>query len=199
MTRSIVHDEKLEDDKPQEADESGSIRRPSSEDSAREDAAVEEKSIRAAPELASPVQEDEDEDGSADEAGSAHQRPRTQSRTSSTRSRPLSIVPRPKRRGLFAQLAILPEVDRPYDYSHKVKWTITSFVAAAGAAAPMGSAIFYRKFTQQNANSYSHNPLLYSAWTLFFFLFLLHAHIFLPTPQPPSLRCPRTSRSRGPS
>ncbi|KAI0164405.1 MFS general substrate transporter [Hypoxylon sp. FL1284] len=65
------------------------------------------------------------------------------SQASSTRSRPLTIVPRKKRRGLLAQLTLVPEVDRPYDYPNKVKWTITVFVAMAACAAPMGSAIFY--------------------------------------------------------
>ncbi|KAI1859189.1 uncharacterized protein JN550_012202 [Neoarthrinium moseri] len=104
---------------------------------------VAEKSIEAAPEPPPPVEEDatdEDEEAGQDAPADAG---RTASRASSTRSRALSIVPRAKRRGLFAQLALLPEVDRPYDYSNKVKWTITTFVAIAGAAAPMGSAIFY--------------------------------------------------------
>ncbi|KAH6655079.1 major facilitator superfamily domain-containing protein, partial [Truncatella angustata] len=70
---------------------------------------------------------------------------------SSTRSRALSIVPRSKRRGLFAQVAFLPEVNRPYDYSNREKWTITTFVAIAAAAAPMGSAIFYPALPQMSA------------------------------------------------
>lgn len=69
---------------------------------------------------------------------------RAHSYASSTRSRPLSIVPRSKRRGLFGQFAIIPEVDRPYDYSNKTKWTLTTVVALAAAGAPIGSAIFYR-------------------------------------------------------
>ena len=54
------------------------------------------------------------------------------------------IVPRIQRRGLLASLTVIPEVERPKEYSNKVKWTITLFTAVAGAAAPMGSAIFYR-------------------------------------------------------
>lgn len=57
------------------------------------------------------------------------------------------IVPRAHRRGLLASLAVIPEVERPKEYSNKVKWAITLFTAVAGAAAPMGSAIFYRKQT----------------------------------------------------
>lgn len=66
------------------------------------------------------------------------------SRTSSTRSRAQIIVPRSKRRGLFARLTIVPEVERPYDYKRSTKWFITLIVALAGAAAPFGSSVFYR-------------------------------------------------------
>ncbi|KAI1773363.1 major facilitator superfamily transporter multidrug resistance [Hypoxylon cercidicola] len=78
-----------------------------------------------------------------EEAATATPAARVRSQASSTRSRPLSIVPRLKRRGLLAQLTLVPEVDRPYDYPNKVKWAITAFVALAACAAPMGSAIFY--------------------------------------------------------
>src|SRR6266536_987633 len=71
---------------------------------------------------------------------------RTRSKSSSVRSRPLSIVPRSKRRGLFGQLALIPEVDNPYDYKRSTKWLVTLIVALAAAAAPMGSAIFLREF-----------------------------------------------------
>lgn len=73
-------------------------------------------------------------------------RSRTQSRASSTRSRPLTVVPRAERRGLFAQLTLIPEVERPYDYSRKTKWTITAIVALAAAGGPIGSNIMYRKY-----------------------------------------------------
>ncbi|KAK1997875.1 major facilitator superfamily transporter [Colletotrichum falcatum] len=68
---------------------------------------------------------------------------RTRSRASSTRSRALSVVARSKRRGLFAQLAAIPEVDNPYNYANKTKWTITLIIALAAAVSPMGSSIFY--------------------------------------------------------
>lgn len=71
-------------------------------------------------------------------------RSRTQSRASSARSRPLTIVPRAKRRGLFASLTVIPEVERPYDYSRKTKWTITAIVALAAAGGPIGSNLMYR-------------------------------------------------------
>lgn len=70
---------------------------------------------------------------------------RAQSRASSVRSRPLAIVPRSQRRGLFASLVVVPEVERPYDYSRKTKWTITAIVALAAAGGPIGSNLMYRK------------------------------------------------------
>jgi hypothetical protein len=72
---------------------------------------------------------------------------RSKSRSSSVRSRPLSIIPRSKRRGLLGRFAIIPEVERPHEYRNGTKWAITAIVALAAAAAPVGSAIFYRKFS----------------------------------------------------
>lgn len=69
----------------------------------------------------------------------------SKSNASSTRSRPLLIVPRAKRRGLLGRFAIIPEVENTYDYTNKTKWLITFIVALAAAAAPMGSSIFYRR------------------------------------------------------
>jgi hypothetical protein len=71
---------------------------------------------------------------------------RSKSKSSSVRSRPLSIVPRLKRRGLLAKFTLIPEVDRPYDYKRSTKWMITLLVALAAAAAPMGSAIILREY-----------------------------------------------------
>ena len=71
---------------------------------------------------------------------------RSKSKSSSVRSRPLSIVPRHKRRGLLGKLALIPEVDRPYDYQRSTKWLITMLVAMAAAAAPIGSSIFLREY-----------------------------------------------------
>ncbi|KAK7719027.1 hypothetical protein SLS63_010271 [Diaporthe eres] len=68
---------------------------------------------------------------------------RSHSRASSARSRPLVVVPRKERRGLFAQLTLIPEVERPYDYSRKTKWMITTIVATAAAGSPLGSNILY--------------------------------------------------------
>jgi hypothetical protein len=69
---------------------------------------------------------------------------RSRSRASTTRSRALTIVPRSQRRGVLARLALVPEVERPYEYKNSTKWGITLTIALATAAAPLGSSIFYR-------------------------------------------------------
>ena len=74
-------------------------------------------------------------------------RPRS-SRASSVFSRTQSVVPRSERRGIFGRFAIIPEVDRPYEYTDKTKWAITAIIALAAAAAPLGSGIFYRTFAR---------------------------------------------------
>jgi multidrug resistance protein len=51
------------------------------------------------------------------------------------------IVPLHERRGLLARFAIVPETTQTYLYPRRTKWMITFTVAAAAAAAPMGSAI----------------------------------------------------------
>lgn len=72
---------------------------------------------------------------------------RSKSRSSSTRSRPLVIVPISERRGLFARLTfVVPEVEKPYYYKRSTKWFITFLVAIAAAAAPMGSSILLREY-----------------------------------------------------
>ena len=53
--------------------------------------------------------------------------------------KPSSIIPRNKRRGLFAQLVIgIPEIDDPVQYSPKTKIFIVFIIATAAIAAPMG-------------------------------------------------------------
>lgn len=69
----------------------------------------------------------------------------TRSRSSTVQSRSLSVIPRSKRRGLLGRFALIPEVEKPSEYKRSLKWFITFIVALAGAAAPMGSSIFYRK------------------------------------------------------
>ncbi|KUI74107.1 MFS antiporter QDR3 [Cytospora mali] len=75
---------------------------------------------------------------------------RSHSRASSARSRPLIVVPRRKRRGLFAQFVLIPEVERPYDYSRRTKWTITTIVALAAGGGPLGSNIFYPALSEMS-------------------------------------------------
>lgn len=70
---------------------------------------------------------------------------RTKSRSSSVRSRAVTIIQRSKRRGLLGKYGLIPEVARPIEYARKTKWTITMIVALAAAAAPQGSAIFFRR------------------------------------------------------
>ncbi|KAF2790829.1 MFS general substrate transporter [Melanomma pulvis-pyrius CBS 109.77] len=95
--------------------------------------------ISIAPSHASTISEHEDED-EEEEA-----RPRTN--PPATLSRTISVIPeavivdRRNRRGLFAGLTLIPEVENPYHYTRKTKWFITIVVAFCGMAAPMGSAI----------------------------------------------------------
>lgn len=67
-------------------------------------------------------------------------RSRAQSSVRSIRPPPVK-VPRADRRGLFARFCFIDEITNAWDYSNKMKWTITAIVAVAGAAAPMGSSI----------------------------------------------------------
>jgi len=55
-----------------------------------------------------------------------------------------SKVPRHQRRGLFASVTILAEIEDPYQYPYRTKWFVVFLVAYAAAAAPLGSAIFFR-------------------------------------------------------
>lgn len=65
----------------------------------------------------------------------------------STELGPAVAVPRLKRRGLFGSLTLVAEVEDPKTYPRRMKWFITFIVAWAGATAPMGSSIFFRKLT----------------------------------------------------
>lgn len=56
-------------------------------------------------------------------------------------------IPRSKRRGLLARVAVLAEVEEPKDYTRRTKWIITFIIAIAGAAAPMGSGIILPALT----------------------------------------------------
>jgi hypothetical protein len=80
--------------------------------------------------------------------GDVEQRPGSL-HASSALSRNLSVVPRSRRRGLFGRFAVIPEVEQPYEYKNGTKWTITAVTALAGAGAPLGSSIFYRRFASR--------------------------------------------------
>jgi hypothetical protein len=65
---------------------------------------------------------------------------------------PPVTVPRLKRRGLFAQLAIIPEIENGKTYPRRTKWYITAIAAVGGVAAPLGSAIFLPSLHQVAAD-----------------------------------------------
>ncbi|KAG9243257.1 MFS multidrug transporter-like protein [Calycina marina] len=77
---------------------------------------------------------------------------RTKSRSSSTRSRTINVIPRLERRGLLGNIAIIPEVDQPKHYKNSTKWLITLIVAISATAAPLGSAIFFPALAQLSAD-----------------------------------------------
>ncbi|KAI1389696.1 major facilitator superfamily transporter multidrug resistance [Hypoxylon trugodes] len=128
------------DEKPEDVDKNGA--RTEDEDAAASittNRGAEDKAIDAVPDhLLTPNGILVDE-----EAAATVPTGRARSQASSARSKPMSVVPRLKRRGFLAQLTLIPEVERSYDYPNRIKWTITLFVALAAGAAPMGSAIFY--------------------------------------------------------
>ncbi|KPM34309.1 hypothetical protein AK830_g12265 [Neonectria ditissima] len=70
-------------------------------------------------------------------------RSRTQSRASSTHSRPIAVVPRSERRGLLGGLTFVPEIQYPPDYKRSTKWGLVFIIALATAAAPLGSTVVY--------------------------------------------------------
>lgn len=104
------------------------------EDEVEEVACSKDDTISVAHSQASTISEDE-------ENGPPAHRSRTNiSRTTSVTPDAV-IVPRRNRRGLFAHLTLIPEVECAYDYVPRTKWIITSIVAVCGVVGPMGSAI----------------------------------------------------------
>ncbi|EFW16793.1 MFS multidrug transporter [Coccidioides posadasii str. Silveira] len=77
---------------------------------------------------------------------------------SSVSPSPVSI-PMSKRRGLLAQLALVPEVEEPKHYPRKTKWFITFVIGVAAMAAPMGSAIFFPALGQV-AETFNASPTI---------------------------------------
>ena len=102
------------------------------------------------------IPEDDDMPPLADEPGaglqaieSRHsQMNRTVATLARTVSRAPTVVPRSKRRGLFGRFAVLPEIERPYDYQDKTKWLITLVIALSAAGGPMGSSILYPSLSE---------------------------------------------------
>lgn len=56
-------------------------------------------------------------------------------------------IVRGQRRGLFSSLTLIPEVATPTSYPNHTKWIITSLIAVAAAAGPMGTSIVYPVLT----------------------------------------------------
>ncbi|KAL1954923.1 hypothetical protein VTO42DRAFT_461 [Malbranchea cinnamomea] len=81
------------------------------------------------------------------QSGDGEQNPGTLSHTISITPPPVK-VPRSKRRGLFAGWTLVAEVEVPRHYPRNTKWFITFVISIAGAAAPMGSAIFFPALSQ---------------------------------------------------
>lgn len=54
-------------------------------------------------------------------------------------------IPRSQRRGLFGRFTLVAEVEEPKRYPRRTKWFITFNIALAAVAAPLGSAIIFRK------------------------------------------------------
>ncbi|KAI0199065.1 major facilitator superfamily domain-containing protein [Astrocystis sublimbata] len=95
-------------------------------------------------------------------------------------------IPRPilrsERRGLLGRLALIPEVENPYEYKSGTKWLMTFIVAFAAATSSTGTSIFYPALsvvardlntTQAVANlslafyllAMAFTPLWWSAWS----------------------------------
>ena len=87
--------------------------------------------------------ESEDEEGGSNSANGTPIRPLS-SRASSVFSRTGAVVPRAQRRGLLGRFTVIPELERPQEYTGKTKWAITACIALEAAAAPIGAGIFYR-------------------------------------------------------
>lgn len=67
-------------------------------------------------------------------------------------------VPRSQRRGLFGRFSILAEVEEPKHYPRRTKWYITFVVALAAVAAPMGSAIIFRRILDESITILANDP-----------------------------------------
>jgi hypothetical protein len=120
----------------------------STHDNGEDDASVE--ADHASQDVEKPIPNADANDSDVEAEGPARESvertsPHQLSRVSSVFSRTQSVIPRLQRRGLFGKYAIIPEIERPYEYKDKTKWAITAIVALAAGAAPVGGSIFYRK------------------------------------------------------
>jgi hypothetical protein len=100
-------------------------------------------------------------------------------------------VPRSKRRGLFGRFTLLAEVKEPKHYPRRTKWWITFVIALAAVAAPMGSAIVFRKssgFLQWQA-WYQDK---WQSWTLVHALSIIYPPIEQDEGHPHLFKSPRT-------
>ncbi len=82
-----------------------------------------------------------DDAGAAGDAGleaAAEPVARSRSRASTAPT----VVPRSRRRGLFGRFAVLPEVERPLEYTNKIKWLITLIVALAAGRGPRSAPAY---------------------------------------------------------
>ena len=64
---------------------------------------------------------------------------------------PCPVIPRLKRRGLFATRSVVPEIEDPFQYARLTKKVITLVVSIAAAAAPMASSILFPALTEISA------------------------------------------------
>lgn len=97
---------------------------------------------------ASEVSSKEQKQGDQANNGLAKQTSKTEAE-----SRTLQKVPRSQRRGLFASLAIIPEVTNPHNYGNVTKWWMTIIVSFAAITSSTGSSIFYRRYSQKLAKT----------------------------------------------
>lgn len=160
------------------------------------------------PDLEEKIEHGSSRDGSQLSIGHAEKKSGTKERDIETAENEVEDpkpvkVPRSQRRGLFGRFTIVAEVEQPKHYSRRIKWYITFVVALAAVAAPMGSAIIFRKspdkdtaalaynssFSSSNRRrptylSYDHQPLSR----------LIHAfHVDIPTLVVLIFRDPRTA------
>jgi hypothetical protein len=87
------------------------------------------------------------------EVGPEKRDPEAQTPYDETENLPPAVpVPRLSRRGLFAAVCLMDEVDEPKHYTRPQKWWITFVVALASVAAPIGSNILLRELKPETGS-----------------------------------------------